>query len=83
MGVTVDWFAGTFRCGPDHEKYGDDYELAVTCFRHGDMAVLFAATGSLSLSDFKKLKEMLWEMGVKTISFHRAGKPIKTYKTGE
>lgn len=73
---------GVIRGGSQYQKFGDPYEFVCTVQICGDDAHIVGAVsseaGRLSIAARSSINDVLWDMGVRTVSWERArGKSVR------
>ena len=75
----IQWLMGVLRLGRGFRKHGDPYEFSCTVIRRGDEVELVGASGTLTPSLVRDLKDTLRMQGVKRMHFERRnGRSRKT-----
>ena len=71
MGVTLTPVVFVLRAGPEHEKYGDDYELAATVIVLNGVAEMLGGTDGITIKMAKDIKRAFRKIGVTQGGYER------------
>jgi hypothetical protein len=77
MTPELEWLTGVLRLGRDYRRHGDPYEFSCTVLRRGDEVELLGASGGLSPSLARRMKEVFLVQGVRRLSWERRNGKVR------